>query len=433
MMRHFTRLICIGITAFFSGIVYAATFHVSPNDNLQAILNQTQNGDNVILQTGTFFGRFELSKSIKLTAKNKATIDAQGQGVAITVTQPKTEISNLTIQNFGESQYSRDAGILVLDGADSVMIKNNIIRGSSFGIRGDNLDLIKICNNRITGNNKIHPLDRGDGIYLNRVKGPYLKGNQIQKVRDGIYLENVHRSTSINNQFSDMQYGIHYMYTWDDKASNNRANHVDGGYALMNTERIYLHDNHVANAKDFGILLNMTNDALIENNQVENTQNPQGEVALMTEGKGLFIYGAMRNKIKGNLFKNNDTGINIAMGGESNQFWLNQFMGNRAQVKYVGEKVLEWSHSGQGNYWDSYDGWDLNNDGIGDIAHRPNDSLDKLFWIYPEAQILLGSPVIKLLRWLDKQFKPTGNSGINDSYPLMSNTESMLHVGVKHE
>lgn len=421
-MKYSAKLALLICGICFSSISLAAIISVNPTQNLQQILNKAKNGDTIILGSGTYTGQFILPQAIHLTSNTIAIIDAQHQGSALTIHKSNTHISKLSIQNYGDSQYNRNAGILVLDGANKVIIENNKIQGSSFGIRGDNLDHIKIFNNHIIGNEKFHQLDRGDGIYLNRVNDPYLENNQLSYVRDGIYLENVHRSIAINNQFTHMQYGIHYMYTWDDKAWNNKANKLDGGYALMNTERIYLHNNQVSNAKDFGILLNMTNDARIENNQVFNTQNPQGEVAMMTEGKGLFIYGAKGNQIKGNTFNNNDTGINIAMGGEGNQFWLNHIIGNRTQVKYVGNKQLEWSYQGQGNYWDTYEGWDLNNDGIGDLAHRPNDSLDKLFWIYPEAHILLNSPVVKMLRWLDKQFKPTGNSGINDSYPLMKPT-----------
>jgi len=117
------------------------------------------------------------------------------------------------------------------------------------------------------------------------------------------------------------------------------------------------------------------------------------------------------------------------MGGEENRLWHNRIIANQNQVKYVGDTQLEWSYQGQGNYWSEYQGWDLDLDGIGDLAHRPNDSLDKLFWLYPEAKLLMESPVVLLLRWVERQFQPRMTTGISDSFPLMQSVSPSLIDG----
>ncbi len=108
------------------------------------------------------------------------------------------------------------------------------------------------------------------------------------------------------------------------------------------------------------------------------------------------------------------------MGGEGNVLWDNAFVDNQIQVRYVGEKPLEWSHEGRGNFWSTYLGWDMDHDGIGDRAYQPNDSLDRIFWIYPEARFLMDSPVTALLRWLANQFEIDRGKGVTDSHPLMT-------------
>lgn len=415
LVRHFF----IGLLLGFCFPVFAADIYVTTADKLQAKLNAAESGDRVILAPGVYQGNFVVTKAIRLEGES-AVIDAGGKSSAITIKSADVSVSNLSLRHFGNDSYYLDSGILLVDGADNVLIENCDISGAGFGIRGDNLNHPRIIGNKITGDKHLHKLDRGDGIYFKRVNDPYIEGNTIKDVRDGVYLETVNRSIALNNHFSHQQYGLHYMYTRDDQAWDNFADSVDGGYALMSSERIYLHHNVVSHAKDFGILLNITHQSCIEENQVRYSHNPQGDIAMMTEGKGIFIYGALNNQIRGNWFDSNDTGINMAMGGEGNQVWENHFSNNRSQVKYVGDKQLEWSLNGRGNYWDDYHGWDFDLNGIGDIAHRPNDSLDKLFWIYPEAKLLMDSPVVLLLRWLERQFASVGQSGINDSFPLIT-------------
>ena len=157
----------------------------------------------------------------------------------------------------------------------------------------------------------------------------------------------------------------------------------------------------------------------VHDNDVARTHNQQGSAAANTEGKALFIYGPGRNRIHHNRFATSDIGISVAMGGEGNVIWENAVVDNTVQVRYVGTQPLEWSHQGRGNYWSNYLGWDINRDGVGDRPYQPNDSLDRLFWIYPEARFLMDSPVVALLRWLSLQFEVDRGKGVTDSFPLM--------------
>ncbi|MGL4472881.1 MAG: nitrous oxide reductase family maturation protein NosD [Shewanella sp.] len=427
------RYLAVMIAYLLSGSLLAATWTVTDSASLSAALMDAASGDSVHLAAGEYPGHFVVTKTLTMTSNTKAQLDALGTGSALTVRAPNVTVKGLSIRGFGASLYDRDAAILVEAGSDNVRLLDNIIQGSGFGIRADEVQNIRIAGNHITGNGKAHKLDRGDGIYLSYVTHPQLYQNTIQNVRDGIYLENVSHSRSFDNHFSEQQYGIHYMYTQDDEAWHNQAFNVDGGYALMSAKRIHLHHNQVANAVDFGILLNLTHESKLHDNQVLATHNPKGDVALMSEGKGIFIYGARDNQIYQNLFEANDTGINMAMGGEGNRLWLNQFINNRAAVKYVGDSLLEWSYQGQGNYWSDYQGWDLSQDGIGDLPYQPNDSLDRLFWLYPELSLLLDSPVVALLRWLEQQFVPVSGKGVRDSAPLMQPFALELRIAKEYQ
>ena len=89
---------------------------------------------------------------------------------------------------------------------------------------------------------------------------------------------------------------------------------------------------------------------------------------------------------------------------------------------------MEWSYQKVGNFWRTYQGWDQNMDGIGDEPFEPNDGIDKLLWKYPSAQILMSSPAIQTLRWVQKEFPVLKSPGIKDSYPLMTTRAHQLSL-----
>ena len=89
-------------------------------------------------------------------------------------------------------------------------------------------------------------------------------------------------------------------------------------------------------------------------------------------------------------------------------------------MKYVSNREQEWSQEEVGNFWSNYLRLDLDNNGRGDTPFEPNDGIDKLIWQYPEAKVLLDSPAILMLRWIQKQFPVLKPAGVRDSFPLMT-------------
>ncbi|BCV65152.1 nitrous oxide reductase family maturation protein NosD [Shewanella carassii] len=403
---------------------------------LQARIDALNEGEVLTLAAGEYQGPLVISKTITVLGRPGTVIDGGGKGSAVTIAAAGVRLEGLEIRNWGADLYEHDSGVRLLPGADDVQLLRLELQGPGFGIHGEKLKRPRIEHCKILGDDKRYFLDRGDGIFLEYVEAPELHYNSIHSVRDGIYLENVDVSRASHNEFSRQQYGIHYMYTRQDCAWNNNAWNLLGGYALMSSKAITLEHNKVTNAVDFGILLNVTNNSEVHHNLVATIHNPKGDPAIASEGKGLFIYGAADNRISHNRFSDSDTGISVALGGEGNSLWRNSIENNLTQVRYVGDKAQEWSYQGQGNYWSSYQGWDLDANGLGDSPYQPNDALDRLFWLYPEARLLMDSPVVLLLRWLQRQLSLGEDIGIRDSFPLLQppliSTVTTGAVGSRH-
>ena len=420
-MNAFARLLlCTALSGLALG-AQARTFEVSDFAELDNAVIEAEDGDEIVIKKGVYEleAPLEIFSRVTVRGEQGAVIDAGGRGSGFIVRVPKVRIENLTVRNYGGDLYAREAGVMVGDGADGTELVNLTLQGPGFGVRADRMNALVVEGCTIEGDAARHVLDRGDGIFLSYVKNARLNHNSLRNVRDGYYLENVDAAKSDFNYFTGAQYGIHYMYTRDCTATGNRAVGVRGGYALMSSDRVTLTKSYSSRNIEFGILLNVADGCLVEENTVEGVHNSKGRAALDNEGKGIFIYGPGKSRVTRNWIAESDIGIGVALGGEGNVLWDNAFVDNQIQVRYVGETPLEWSFEGRGNYWSTNLGWDVDHDGISDRAYQPNDSLDRIFWIYPEARFLMDSPVTALLRWLASQFEIDRGKGVTDSHPLV--------------
>ena len=136
--------------------------------------------------------------------------------------------------------------------------------------------------------------------------------------------------------------------------------------------------------------------------------------------KCVFIYNANFNEFRRNWFEGCEIGVHFTAGSEHDIITENAFVNNRIQVKYVGTRALDWSDKGRGNYWSDNPAFDLDGDGIADVAYRPNDLVNRVVWINPAAKLLLNSPAVSTLRWAQAQFPALHPGGVIDSAPLMT-------------
>jgi nitrous oxidase accessory protein len=401
-------------------LVSAAVINVQNSDDLQNKIDVALAGDILKLATGEYKGNFVIRQSITLVGKKSVTINAGGSGHAIELLNSNITIENLNIINWGDDLTEQNSGIYSDQKSHNIIIKNNNLKGDGFGIWVQKSDQVLIENNRIVGNDSLRSADRGNGIQLSIVTNAQVVGNRVSKTRDGLYIISSTQSELRDNTMFDLRYGIHYMYSHDNEVVNNLAYNTRAGYALMSSKQLTVTGNESRDSEDYGLLMNFITSSTISHNRIKNVWTKPENKVLGREGKGLFIYNSAYNTISYNVVDTAEIGVHLTAGSENGKIFGNSFINNPVQVKYVSNKQQEWSQNGQGNYWSNYLGWDLDNSGTGDTPFEPNDGIDKLIWQYPEAKVLLDSPAILLLRWMQKQFPILKPAGVKDSFPLMS-------------
>lgn len=411
VVLHLSILIC--------GMTFG-TANASPQSISSLTYIQAKDGHRQIA-AGVYHGQFIVDKPGIWRCETGTVFDAAGEGNAITIQVPGVRIEGCTIRNWGRNLTEMNAAIFINPRAVGAEIINNKLSGPGFGVWVDATKNVTIENNQIEGDERVRSQDRGNGIHLYAVSGAKVVGNEVWHTRDGIYIDTSNNNQLEGNTLRDLRYGIHYMFSHSNKIIDNYTTRTRTGYALMQSHHLTVVGNRSVHDMNYGILMNyITYSTLRDNIVVEVQQGTSGDSMIAgAEGKGLFIYNSLFNTIANNRFERGSLGIHLTAGSEDNQIFGNAFIENQQQVKYVAVRRQEWSHQGHGNFWSDYLGWDRNGDGIGDVSYEPNDNVDRLLWVYPQVRLLLNSPAIELLRWVQRAFPVMKSPGVQDTYPLM--------------
>ena len=389
---------------------HAAEWQVPPGKGtLQSAIDAASDGDSLVLGAGTYSGSIDVHRSLVVsgTGDGSSIVDGEGSSHVILVSAPDVTISGLNVRHSGEVAEDENSGIFITDKGARALIQGNHLQDNLIGVYLKGPEAAVVRNNVIIGSRFHRMNDRGNGIYLWDTPGSVIRDNVIRYGRDGIFVNGSRDNVFSGNHMSDLRFAIHYMYAHDSEVSNNISvnNHI--GFAIMFSDRIIAKNNYSSGDTERGLFFNAANYSEISGNRVVGSE------------KCVFIYNANFNQISNNSFEQCLIGIHFTAGSEKNEIYANAFIDNRTQVKYVGTRYIEWSKDGRGNYWSDNAAFDIDSDGIADQIYKPNDLVDQIVWRHPLAKLLLNSPSMQLLKWVQAEFPTLHPGGVTDSKPLM--------------
>jgi nitrous oxidase accessory protein len=447
MRNRLAKIWMAAVLAAIPSVALAADWIVAPSEGptLSAVLKEAARGDRILLKPGRYNGPLVIDKSVTLEGEDGASIVGNKKGSVVTIEAAEVVVRGIEITGSGMNLSTLDSGIFATKTATGAVVENNTLTGNLFGIYLHGAKDSLARKNVVVGLKDGRMSEFGSGISVWNAPGAKVIDNDISFGRDGVFTTASKKNVFSGNHFRDLRFAIHYMYTNDSVISGNISTGNSVGYAIMFSNRLKILDNISDGDRDHGLLLNSANSSTISGNIVrgrlqpvdrwtmagiqdsghgvkddaETTEPIEGGVRLGPE-KCVFIYNANRNKLLGNEFRGCAIGIHFTAGSEGNTMTGNAFIENRNQVKYVGTRYLDWSVDGRGNFWSDNPAFDLDGDGIGDNAYRPNDLMDKVLWTSPQAKILTSSPAVQIIRWAQVQFPALLPGGVVDSHPLMA-------------
>ncbi|RYG51454.1 MAG: nitrous oxide reductase family maturation protein NosD, partial [Chitinophagaceae bacterium] len=204
-----------------------------------------------------------------------------------------------------------------------------------------------------------------------------------------------------------IRYGLHFMFSHKNFYISNRFVGNGAGVAVMYSREVKMYNNHFdENWGDaaYGLLLKEINDSYIEGNTFEKNT------------VGIYMEGASRIEIKRNLFSKNGWAMKMQANCMDMNVVQNDFIGNTFDVGTNGSLVL--NHF-KNNYWDKYEGYDINRDKVGDIPYRPVSLYAMIIEQNPPAMILFRSFMASLLDKTEKVLPSITPENLKDDFPFM--------------
>ena len=126
--------------------------------------------------------------------------------------------------------------------------------------------------------------------------------------------------------------------------------------------------------------------------------------------------GASRTRIEKNVFRNNGWGMRVEASCMENVITRNNFFSNSFDVGTNGTLVLNTFNN---NYWDKYEGYDLNKDKVGDIPYHPLSLFSVIVERNPPAMLLFRSFMSSLLDKAEKMLPSLTPENLRDDFPFM--------------
>jgi len=394
---------------FFS-IGYATTIHVGVNHPVKKIKQAiilANDGDTIIVHSGVYKeGTILISKKIHFIGKNFPVLDGQNKNEVLSINADDVVVKGFKVINSGYAALNDPCGIRVYD-KNNVLIQGNILDNNFFGIYLQNSTNCIVKNNVIKAYGKAEQLI-GNGIHCWKSNNLQIIGNRITGHRDGIYFEFVTHSVIWRNiANNNIRYGLHFMFSNDDAYITNVFKNNGAGVAVMFTKNVKMFNNYFEeNWGDsaYGLLLKEISDSYIFNNRFARNTS------------GIYMEGTSRIKVEKNVFESNGWGMKIQASCMENEIVNNNFLKNTFDISTNGSLVLNTFNA---NYWDKYEGYDLDKDGMGDVPYHPLSLFAVLTENTPSAMLLYRSFMITLLDKSEKVLPSITPDNFIDNKPLM--------------
>lgn len=406
--RALTTLICLSFSII---TLSARTIEVGEGkafSSISAALHKAKAKDEILIYGKKIYKeRLVIQKPITLKGVGTPIIDGGQRGDVIKVNADNVTIEGLQIQNSARSSQVDYCGVHVKD-AQFVTVRNCVFRKNQFSVMFQNCKNGLIANNNISSNITYNPI-MGNAVHCWKSDNMHITGNNIGHNRDGIYLEFVNNSHIDHNTVSGCaRYGLHFMFSHFNVYNSNRFNHNQAGVAVMFAHNVEMINNTFEfnrGTSSYGLLIKELQYSTIKWNRfLDNTV-------------GLLIDGGSDLNVHHNVIKNNGWGMRLISASTNDTIVHNNFLGNTfdmtTNVSYNRNNV-------NGNYWDKYEGYDLNKDGYGDVPFYPLSLFSMLAEQNENVLFFFHSFLMNLLDATEKVLPSITPDNYVDNYPHMN-------------
>lgn len=361
---------------------------ISPQEPLQAVLDAAEPGSILWLEPGSYQGPFRIAKPLVLWGPADAVLRARA-GSTLRVEADRVQLLGFTVEGSGQ-RFDLMEGGLSLTGED-LRIEGVTVRDALFGIMVLGCERAHVIGNTVIGTGIPAMGLRGDGIRLWETNDSVVEDNVVRDSRDLVVWYSS-RNTLRRNEVRRCRYGTHFMFSHGNTVEDNAYVDNEVGVFAMYSRDLTLRRNLLARsggAAGIGLGLKEAGNILAEDNWIlANTVGIYADSSPLDPSHtnvyrrntvryseiALSLHAAVkRTEVEGNVFRDNGTVVQVGGGGDA------------LKCRF------------EGNYYDTYQGYDLDGDGKGDVPFEFRRLSTQLEGRYPELALLHGAPAMGLV------------------------------------
>jgi len=372
-------------------------------------LRLAADGDRIVITAGTWVldAPLVVAHRVDISGEGMPVLQGAGGHELLRVTADSVRIRGLVFRNVRTSFIDDRAAVrfVAVEGCD---IEDSRFEGTFFGVYLQAAAGCRITGNRFVGAGK-GETGSGNAIHLWNSTRTTIADNEITQHRDGIYLEFARHVDVVNNvSEANFRYGLHFMFSDSCNYRGNRFSRNGAGIAVMYSKQVDMTKNRFEDnwgAGAYGLLLKDITDGRLEDNHFGQNST------------ALFLEGSSRLLIRGNVFYRNGWAIKLMANTEGNRFEGNTFAGNTFDVATNSRSTASVF---DGNYWDHYEGYDLDRDGFGDVPYSPVRLFSLIVQQNEPALILLRSFLVDLLEVAERVLPVLTPAALADHHPRLA-------------
>jgi len=356
---------------------------------LQSVVDDASPGAVLCLSPGVYPAPLEIASRLTLLGPATAVIRSNGSGTTLHVSADSVVLEGFTVDGSGRRYDKMDAGVYVH--GIGVTVHGLTVRDALFGIIVEQSDDVTVADNHVTGLADLPVGIRGDGIRLWEVRHSQVTGNQLEDSRDILAWYSPGNRIA-GNTVRRSRYATHFMYSDDCVVED--ADYQDNivGVFVMYSRGVTLRRNLIgdnAGADGMGLGVKESGNLMVEGNRfIHDSRCLYLETSPFREGDSVLV--------RGNTFAACTSAVTFHSSQHDNAFVDNTFEGNQTQVAVEGRGTAQ-EVSWGGNYFDDYQGYDLDGDGLGDVPYELRSFSERLVAGHPQLAFLRGTVALGLL------------------------------------
>lgn len=400
---------------FFPVLIFSNILKVGKNEQFKTIkqaVAASKSGDSILVESGVYKeGNLSITHPLSLIGIGRPVLDGEMKYEILSFRANNILLKGFRIINSGEDEIKNIGAVRLYDSHYST-IENNIFENNYFGIYIQRGYRCMIRNNNITSTRATSQEGIGDGIHAWVSEEIWIKNNYIEGHKDGIYLEKVIKSYIYRNYSKkNLRYGLHFMSSNDDVYVGNTFDNNNAGVAVMYSNNVGMVANNFINNwgdANYGLLLKDISFSKIKHNRFQNNTT------------AIFLDGATKIDLFKNDFEDNGWAMKINSNCMENRVMNNNFINNTFDVSTSGTMAM---NDFKKNFWDKYEGYDMDKDKVGDVPFHPLSLYSVLVENNPSIMLLFKTFFVDLLDKTEKIIPSLTPENFVDEQPLMKKVE----------